>query len=64
MKVRDMKVAVFENADHAVLQADVNNWTVGKAVSASATFAAGFITEQELVAVLVDGDRIVVVYSE
>ncbi len=64
MKVRELKVAVFENADKAVLQTDVNDWTQGKAVSASATFAAGFVTEQELVSVIADGDRIIVVYLE
>ncbi len=64
MKLRLLKVAILENATAATLQADFNLLMSGQAVSASGTFAAGFITEQELVEVQMDGDRIMILYTE
>lgn len=64
MNLRQLRCAILENADGAVLMADVNKFCRGEAVAASGTFAAGFIQKQQLVSVQVDGDRVVIFYTE
>ena len=51
MQLKNLKVAVFEHTDADVLQADLNAWTSGQAISTAATFAAGFVKEQQFLAV-------------
>lgn len=64
MKLKSLRVAMLENADGAVLMDDFNKLCRGQAVASSGTFAAGFVTEKNLVSVLMDGDRIAVFYTE
>lgn len=46
MKLRNLKVATFENAAIEALMDDINNWTSGVAVTGPPAFAAGFVAEQ------------------
>lgn len=64
MRLAQLRVAVFDNATAATVQADVNSWARGLAVSASATFPAGFVADQQFVAAYAAGTRIVIFYVE
>lgn len=64
MNVRMLRCAVLENASGVTLMTDFNKLCQGEVVSASGSFAAGFITTQQVVSVQMDGDRIIVFYTE
>ena len=48
LPLKNLKVALFEHATIATLVSDFNDWTAGKAISASASYSAGFVKEQQV----------------
>lgn len=48
LPLKNLKVAIFEHATLATLVQDFNDWTAGKAISASASYSAGFVKEQQV----------------
>jgi hypothetical protein len=46
LKLSNVKVAVFSEASAEDLQAAINDFTAGKAVTGPPAFAANFVTEQ------------------
>lgn len=64
MNLRLLRCAVFDSATASQVQADVNAWAQGQAVSVSATFAALFVKDQQFVAAVASGTRLIVLYTE